>query len=399
VSFRREKYVPRGGPDGGNGGKGGSVVVMAEASVSTLRVLSRRRVYRAYRGEHGRGAARNGRKGRDVVLGVPVGTEVHVQGEESVVTHLDVPGESVVVARGGLGGKGNAWFARPDYQAPRIAQHGQAGEVTEVNLDFKLLADVGIVGLPNVGKSTLLQAISAARPRVADYPFTTREPVLGMVEVGFERFVVADMPGLIEDAHRGAGLGLEFLRHIERTRILVHVLDGTRGDPLADMDAVNRELGEYSVQLAGREQLLVVNKLDLADVKARREELEQGLAGRGLRANFISAAEQQGTHELARRIVEVLTWDHETVVSEPSPVVRPTSVGRRFEVQKEDDGFRVEGKRVVTFAEMMSVDMEEARQELWWRLGRWGVSAALRRAGARPGACVRLGKVELQWPG
>jgi len=282
VSFRREKYVPRGGPDGGRGGNGGSVVLVADASVSTLRELGRRRVYRAERGQHGKGSRRNGRKGKDVVVPVPLGTEVRLTADRVLAGNLDAVGESVVVARGGLGGKGNEWFARPDYQVPRIAQRGQAGEETEVELDLKLLADVGIVGLPNVGKSTLLQAISAARPHIADYPFTTREPVLGVVDIGFDRFVVADIPGLIEDAHRGAGLGLEFLQHIERTRVLIHLLDGTRADPVADMDVVNHELLEYGAALVDRRQVIAVNKVDLEGVRARIGELQEALAKRGL---------------------------------------------------------------------------------------------------------------------
>ncbi len=399
VSFRREKYVPRGGPDGGDGGRGGNVVVVAEASVSTLRELGRKRVYRAEKGEHGKGSGRNGRRGRDVVLRVPVGTEVRLPEEGLILEDLDEVGKSVVVARGGLGGKGNAWFARAEYQAPRIAQRGQSGEDREVELDLKVLADVGIVGLPNVGKSTLLRAVSAARPRVADYPFTTREPVLGVVEVGVGRFVIADIPGVIEGAHRGAGLGLEFLRHIERTRILVHMLDGTRPDPISDMDVVNGELSEYSGALAERQQFVVVNKVDLAAVENRVGELAEALARRGIEGQFISAVECRGTDELVRRIGEVLRHERDQGTQARPAVVRPKPVGRQFRVEREDDGFRVRGERVVTFAEMMPVEMEEGRQELWWRLGRWGVTAAVRRAGARPGARVRLGRVELEWPG
>lgn len=399
VSFRREKYVPRGGPDGGDGGNGGSVVVVGEPAVSTLRELGRKRLWRAERGEHGKGSGRHGRRGKDVVLRVPIGTQVRLGKQGVLAGDLDVVGASVVVARGGLGGKGNAWFARADYQTPRIAQRGQEGETREVELDLKVLADVGIVGLPNVGKSTLLRAISAARPRIADYPFTTREPVLGFVEVGSGSFVVADIPGLIEGAHRGAGLGLEFLRHVERTRVLVHVLDGTRPDPVADMEVVNRELAEYSGVLTERRQVVVVNKVDLASVEKRGRELGGTLAARGVEAQFVSAVERRGTEELVRRVGEVLSREREEAEPLSPPLLRPKPVGQRFEVTREDDGFRVEGERVVMFAEMMPVEVEEGRQELWWRLGRWGVSAALRRAGAQPGARVRLGRVEVEWPG
>ncbi len=333
------------------------------------------------------------------MLAVPVGTEVREAKEGALLGDLDEVGQSVVVARGGVGGKGNAWFARADYQAPHIAQRGQAGEEIKVELKLKLLADVGIVGLPNVGKSTLLRAISAARPRVADYPFTTREAVLGVVDVGYRSFVVADIPGLIEGAHGGAGLGLDFLRHIERTRVLVHLLDGTRADPLSDMDVVNREMLEYSTGLMERRQLLVVNKVDLEEVKKRVGELQAGLVARGLEVQFISAAERRGTEELVQHMAEMLASERRAVAEESPSVVRPKPLGRRFRVQREGDGFRVNGEKVVTFAEMMPVEMEEGRQELWWRLGRWGVSAALRRAGARPGDRIWLGKVELEWLG
>ncbi len=399
VGFRREKYVPYGGPDGGDGGNGGSVVVVADPSASTLRELGGRRQYRAERGQNGGGSRKRGRRGKDVVLRVPVGTEVREAGGEALLADLNKIGQSVVVARGGLGGRGNAWFARADYQAPRIAQRGQAAEETKVYLDLKLLADVGIVGLPNAGKSTLLRAISAARPRVADYPFTTLEAALGVVAVGFKSFVVADIPGLIEGAHGGAGLGLDFLRHVERTRVLVHMLDGSRPEPLADMDVVNRELSQYTTSLTGRPQLLVVNKVDMPEVESRVGELRAALATRGLEALFLSAAAGSGTDELVRRMAEMLSTESLEVAPESPPVVRPKPMGRRFEVRREQDGFRVEGERMITFAEMMPVEVEEGRQELWWRLGRWGVSAALRRAGARPGALVRVGEIELEWPG
>ena len=400
MSFRREKYVPHGGPDGGDGGNGGSVVLVTDRSVRTLKEMGRKRVHRAERGQQGQGSGKHGRRGEDTVLRVPVGTQVLDVGSGEVVADLDEEGKTVVAARGGLGGRGNTWFARAVYRAPRIAQRGQPGEEKELQLDLKLLADVGIVGMPNAGKSTLLRAISAARPRVGDYPFTTLEPALGVVELGYERFVVADIPGLIEGAHAGLGLGLDFLRHVERTRVLVHILDGARPEPLADMDAVNRELSEYGGGLAERGQIVLVNKTDLADVQRRLPELRELLADRGIEGWFISAAQGEGTQELVRRMAEALAAAREEVppVVE-APKVRPRPLGRGFNVRREGGGFRVEGERVVAFAEMMPVGVEEGRQEMWWRLGRWGVSGALRRAGAAPGDRVRLGKVELEWPG
>ena len=232
------------------------MVLVADGSVRTLKEIGRKRVYRAERGQHGQGSGKHGRRGEEAVLRVPVGTQVQAVASGELVADLDEAGKTVVVARGGLGGRGNTWFARAEYRAPRIAQRGQPGGERELQLDLKLLADVGLVGMPNAGKSTLLRAISAARPRVAAYPFTTLEPALGVVELGYERFVVADIPGLIEGAHAGVGLGLDFLRHVERTRVLVHLIDGSRPDPLADMDAVNRELAEYGGGLAERGQIV-----------------------------------------------------------------------------------------------------------------------------------------------
>lgn len=399
VSFRREKYVPRGGPDGGDGGNGGSVVLVSDGSVRTLKEMGRKRVYRAERGQHGQGSRKHGRRGEDAVLRVPVGTQVQDVGSGEPVADLDEVGKTLVVARGGLGGRGNTWFARAVYRAPRIAQRGQPGGERELELDLKLLADVGLVGMPNAGKSTLLRAISAARPRVADYPFTTLEAALGVVELGYDRFVVADIPGLIEGAHAGVGLGLDFLRHVERTRVLVHLADGARPDPLADMDAVDRELAEYGGGLEARQQIVAVNKVDVAEVRGRVPELRELLERRGIDASFISAAQGEGVDDLVRRMAEVLAASREERPAVEVPKLRPRPLGRGFSVRREDSAFRVEGERVVAFVEMMPVEVEEGRQEMWWRLGRWGVSGALRRAGAAPGDRVRLGKVELEWPG
>lgn len=404
MSFRREKYVPRGGPAGGDGGSGGNVVIVADGSVRTLRELGRKRMHKAERGTHGQGSGKHGARGSDTVIRVPVGTEVRRPDTDGVLADLDQVGAKAVLARGGLGGRGNTWFARAEYRAPRIAQRGQPGQEVEVQLDLKLLADVGIVGLPNAGKSTLLAAISAARPKVAEYPFTTLEPALGVVEAGWERFVVADIPGVIEGAHEGAGLGLDFLRHIERTKVIVQLVDGSGDDPLADLDAVGRELQEYGHGLAERPKLIVVNKVDLQEVAARADELASAIEGRfGERPLVISAAARVGVDELVTRMTQALSQAEgqpaPAAEGEELPVLRPQPLARRFEVEREGAGFRVIGQRVVAFAEMMPTGVEEGRQELWWRLGRWGVSGRLRKAGARPGDRVRLGSVELEWPG
>jgi GTP-binding protein len=333
------------------------------------------------------------------VVCVPVGTQVRRLGESALVADFGEGQERAVVARGGLGGRGNRWFARPEWRVPRIAQRGHDGEDVEIELEWKLVADVGIVGLPNVGKSSLLRAMTAARPRVAGYPFTSVEPVLGVAGARFETFVVADMPALVEGAHGGAGLGVEFLRHIERTRLLLHLVDGSRGDPLSDMEVVKRELVQYCAALVERPEVVVVNKIDVPLVEARMAELADTFRRRGIEPQFISAAKRRGTDELLERIADILSREPRETAVEAGRVMRLRGAGRRFEVCREGQGFRVEGERVVTFAEMMPVEVEEGRQELWWRLGRWGVSAALRRAGARAGDRVRLGEVEVEWPG
>jgi GTP-binding protein len=401
VSFRREKYVPRGGPDGGDGGHGGSVVLVADPALTTLAGFRRRRRYRAERGRHGEGGKRHGRSGEDLVIPVAVGTIVRRfegDGSGEVVADLTVPGQRVVVAKGGKGGRGNARFATSTHQAPRIAEHGQRGEQAHLVLDLKLLSDVGIVGLPNAGKSTLLRSVSAARPKVADYPFTTLEPVLGVVEVGYEAFVLADLPGIIEGAHEGAGLGHQFLRHVERTRVLVHLLDGSRADPVGDLETLNRELAWYSEELERKRQQVVVNKLDLPEVRARRAELDARLRSLGHDPLFISAATGEGVPELVRRLLELLSAvEMPTPLAAEVPVLRPRGRQPRFMVTKGDGLFVVEGEGPVSLVEMMGLESEEARLEVRRRLTRMGVLSALRRAGIRAGDRVRFGAVEMEW--
>jgi len=403
VSFRREKYVPRGGPDGGDGGHGGSITIRADLSQSTLLGVARQRMYRAPNGVRGLGSKKHGRRGKKIRISVPEGTEVwklNENGEKEKLADLVKHGQSVVAAQGGRGGWGNSRFATSTNRAPRIAQKGQLGSEVKIVLELKLLADVGIVGLPNAGKSTLLRSISAARPKVADYPFTTLEPVLGVVEMGWRQFVVADIPGLIEGAHEGAGLGLDFLRHIERTNVILHLVDGASDDPVRDYELINEELREYGVGLQDEPQLLAVNKIDIEEVREKMVEVEEAFRKVGTEVRFISGASGEGVTEvvteLGRMVQErkaPVPSDDEEEESEEVPTIR---VRQRVEVKEENGGYRVEGERIVTFVEMMPIGVDEGVEELWRRFGRWGVTSALRRAGAKVGDKVYVGSAELE---
>jgi GTPase len=306
VSFRREKYVPRGGPNGGDGGDGGDVVMIADSEFTTLLDLRYQKQYRAGRGEHGRGKDQYGKRGEDRIIAVPVGTVIRDLGTGEMLADLTCAGARVVVAAGGKGGKGNARFVSSINRSPRHAQSGLPGEERELDIELKLIADVGIVGLPNVGKSTLIGAISAARPKIADYPFTTLVPNLGVVsyEEG-KSFVVADIPGLIEGAHRGEGLGHKFLRHVSRTGLLVHLLDAsgmTEENQLADWVTVNRELELFDPALARKPQIVVANKIDLPEGRARAAILEKLLVSSRHPVCAISAVTGEGLRELTRLI-------------------------------------------------------------------------------------------------
>lgn len=313
VAFRREKYVPRGGPSGGDGGHGGSVFIEANPNDNTLLRYRYDREFRAERGRHGEGSNRSGRSGEDLVLTVPVGTLVYDQQTGQLLADLTQPGQRCMVARGGRGGRGNAHFARPWRRAPRLAEPGQPGEERWLRLELKLLADVGLVGLPNAGKSTLIARISAARPKIADYPFTTLEPCLGVVRADPEdwsrSYVVADLPGLVEGAHRGAGLGHRFLRHIERTRLLAHLVDVSDtapNDPVHSFAVVQRELAAFSDALARRPVVVVATKLDAATERTRLEQLQEHARRCGLPCYAISAVTGQGVGELVLAMRELL---------------------------------------------------------------------------------------------
>ncbi|HXV78666.1 MAG TPA: GTPase ObgE [Candidatus Binatia bacterium] len=306
VSFRREKFVPRGGPNGGNGGKGGDVIALADPQLTTLLDLRYQKQYKAGRGEHGRGKDQHGKAGQDRIIKVPVGTLIRDAGTRLFIGDLKEAGEHVVVAAGGRGGKGNAHFVSSTHRSPRFAQPGEPGEDKELEIELRLLADVGIIGMPNAGKSTLIAAISAVRPKIADYPFTTLVPNLGVVGYGEGKsFVVADIPGLIEGAHEGHGLGHKFLRHVTRTSLLIHLLDAANisaEDPLAQWRTVNRELELFEPELGKKPQIVVANKIDLPAAKSKLRLLEEALPQGDLPLYSISAATTEGVQALVRRV-------------------------------------------------------------------------------------------------
>jgi GTPase len=322
VAFRREKYVPHGGPSGGDGGKGGDVVFVGAEGKTTLLDVALQRKLPAERGEHGRGKDQYGKAGADLVVQVPVGTQGYDVESGALAFDVDEPRKRVVVARGGRGGRGNIHFATPYDRAPRRAEPGEAGEAKKLRLELKVLADVGLLGFPNVGKSTFIRAVSRARPKVADYPFTTLIPHLGVVAVpGAEdaSFVIADIPGLIPGAAEGAGLGIRFLKHVERTRALLHLVSldhfgagdspgapGSGRDPLGDHDAINAELAKFDPALASRPQLVALSKADLPDVREAYPKLKKAFARRGIDLKLVSAATGEGVHEVLLALVQLL---------------------------------------------------------------------------------------------
>ena len=398
VSFRREKYVPFGGPNGGDGGKGGDVYLVVNPHLNTLVAFKRQRHFKAQRGGHGRGKNQTGRSGEDLVIEVPPGTVVRDAKTGEFIADLTEPGQKVLVARGGRGGRGNAAFATSTNQAPRIAERGEPGQERWLHLELKLIADVGIVGVPNAGKSTLLAAVSAARPKIADYPFTTLEPNLGVVALDeATSFVMADIPGLIEGASRGAGLGHTFLRHIERTRLIVHLLDGASPNPLRDYETINEELALFDEKLAAKPQLVVLNKIDLPQAQAIWPAVKEAIEARGKPILSISALTGQGVREMLGRVAEMLkALPRKEVALPEAKVLRPREE-EAFTIVREDGAWRVRGAKVERLAAMTNWDLDEAVQRFHRIITRMGVTMALREAGVQIGDTVRIGKVELEW--
>lgn len=401
VAFRREAHVPRGGPSGGNGGKGGDVYLEADSQLNTLIAFSKQVHFRAESGVHGRGKNQTGGQGADLIVKVPVGTVAYEVESGLLVADLAAPDERALVVRGGRGGRGNWAFRSATNQAPRIAENGEPGEERWLRLELKLLADIGIVGVPNAGKSTLLSRISAARPKIADYPFTTLAPNLGVVLVGQQDMVWADIPGLIEGAHEGAGLGYTFLRHIERTRVLVHLLNGVSPEPLGDYQAINQELALFSPLLAEKPQIVVLNKMDVPEVRQQWPVLARKLAALGADAPLaISAVTGEGVDVLLRRAADLLReLPPAPRLIDVQPLAAPTAdEDKSFTIERDSDAaWRVRGRRIERIVKMTRWDYYDAVMRFQRIMEALGITEALRTAGIREGDTVRISEKELEW--
>ena len=412
VTFRREKHVPRGGPDGGDGGRGGSIVFETDPNLSTLLDFRPNKLYKAGRGDNGLGKNMFGKDGADLILKVPVGTQVQVEGTGEVLADLAFFPQREVLAVGGRGGKGNQHFVNSVQQAPKFAENGEPGEELSIRLELKLLADVGLLGFPNVGKSTLLSRISAAKPKIADYPFTTLVPNLGVVRVDRDHnFVVADIPGVIENAHKGAGLGIQFLKHLERTRLLVHLLDvsGVSGrDPLEDYETINKELAEFSADLAALPQVVALARIDvLPDTESLAPLIAHFKEKEGVPVFSISSVTGEGLepliYHLWSRLQEMPVKGTETPMA--SGPVRITVDSRKspddmknFTVERDAEGVLVvSGKGLERMIAMTDMENEDGVRRLQRRLERLGVFEKLKTAGAEEGDTVRIRDVEFDY--
>jgi GTP-binding protein len=405
-SFRREKHVPKGGPDGGDGGHGGGVVLVADASVSTLIDYQFRRHFKALRGTHGKGSRMDGAVGEDLLLPVPLGTVVRDDESGSVIADLTHPGQRVVVASGGHGGRGNTHFVTPTRRAPGFAELGEPGDDRWITLEMKLLADAALVGFPSVGKSSLIARMSAARPKIADYPFTTLVPNLGVVKAGEYGYVVADVPGLIEGASEGAGLGHAFLRHIERTAVILHVVDLTGGyderDPIASIGAIEAELVAHAAQLADRPVVYIGNKVDAEGAREASAQVAAWLKERELPYFAVSAATGEGMDAMMLAVGEVVRQQRLAAQAEEQPYaamyVYSPPEDEDLTVEKTSRGeFTVHGKHVERMVIITEIGNEEAVAHLQRRLRRAGVETALQKAGAVDGDTITIGPVSFEF--
>ncbi|MCB0097757.1 MAG: GTPase ObgE [Caldilineaceae bacterium] len=400
MAFRREKFVPRGGPAGGNGGRGGHIYFVVDAGLNTLSAFKQKIHFRAERGTHGGGANKTGANGDDLRIGVPPGTLIRNADTGEVLADLTRPGQEILLLQGGRGGRGNSSFKSAQNKAPRLSERGEHGMELWLELELKLVADVGIIGVPNAGKSTLLSVVSAAKPKIAEYPFTTVVPNLGVAEVNHRQMVLADIPGLMEGAHEGIGLGHDFLRHIERTRVLIHLLNGDSPDPLGDFEAINQELTLFNPALADKPQIVVFNKMDLPHAREQWPAVEKAIVERGLACLNISAVTGHNVEQMLYRVQEMLDAlpVFEEIAVEELPEITPAADERAFQITPlEDDTWLVEGIAIERAAQMTNWDYYEAAMRFQRILDAMGISKALKNAGVADGDTIQIGDTELIW--
>lgn len=410
VAFRREKYVPEGGPAGGDGGKGGDVIFRVDEGLRTLMDFRYQRHFKAQKGEKGRNKSQHGANAENMVVRVPPGTVIINDDTQEVLADLTRHGQQIVVARGGRGGRGNIRFATPNNPAPELAEHGEEGEERWIVLELKVMADVGLVGFPSVGKSTLLSVVSSAKPKIGAYHFTTITPNLGVVEVGEGRsFVMADLPGLIEGAHEGVGLGHEFLRHVERTRLIIHVVDmaGSEGrDPFEDWQKINGELRQYNADLEKRPQIVAANKMDMPEAVGNLEKFRKQVSEvRGdLEIMPISSLTRQGVQELLYRVADLLDQIPEPAIEEVTELeerkiykLDKREDDESFTIRRENEMFIVESVKIERMMKRMQLNSHDAILKLARTLRHMGVDEELRKRGAKDGTLVRIGDFEFEF--
>ncbi|HEX7567031.1 MAG TPA: GTPase ObgE [Anaerolineaceae bacterium] len=399
VHFHREKFAPRGGPDGGDGGRGGDVIFKVIPTLNTLASFRYKSKYHADDGEKGGPNNMTGKSAEDLIIQVAPGTVIWDDDTADMVGDLVEPGQELRVCKGGRGGRGNPHWTSSRNQAPRTAEKGEPSQERHLRLELKLIADVGIVGIPNAGKSSLLASVTNATPKIADYPFTTLEPNLGVAELDLDTsLVLADIPGLIEGAHLGTGLGFEFLRHVQRTRVLIHILDGLSEDPLADFSQINSEMALFDPELAKKPQIVTLNKIDLPEVQERWPKIKQELEKRGYEPMAISAVAHTNVKELLWKAVELLkTAPAAEAETTALPVYRPKEDPRAFKIEHVNEGWKVSGAAIERAAEMTYWEHEGSVRRFQRLLETLGVDKALHEAGVEEGDTVMVADYELEW--
>lgn len=399
VHFRREKYVPRGGPDGGDGGHGGDIVLQVVPTLNTLYEFRHETVFVAQDGARGMRQNMTGKSASERVIKVPPGTIIYDADTGDVMGDLTEAGQRLVVCKGGRGGRGNQHFATPSHQVPRIAERGEPSQEKKLRLELKLIADIGIVGVPNAGKSTFLAAITNAKPKIAPYPFTTIEPNLGVTHLDDNiTLVLADIPGLIEGAHTGMGLGHDFLRHIQRTRVLIHLLDGLAEDPLLDFSQINSELALFDPSLADKPQVVALNKIDLPDVQIRWPQIKHALERHGYKSYSCSAITGTNVKQILFQAAQLLAEAPPLAEPTAMPVYRPVSDPRQFEISHTVDGWRITGAAIERAASMTYWEEPQSIRRFQRILHTLGIEEALRKAGIGNGDTVFIGsEYELEW--